>query len=235
MLLTGFTLLFAYGYLRHDVRSCGCFGAFDALQTPPWVSFARNAALLLVAGWLFYAAPATVPEQPAKKWPAGGLALLTGLGAVVLNYVYFNPSQPTHRQPLVAPGQLVRTSALAEFCPADATATTLLFIFSPTCSHCWAATPKVLSYRKQGLVRDIIALCPPSTQAEQQKYLQHFGQPFAIRAVDRDKLHQITDQVPTAILIRQDKVVRVLTAHMPVADSLKMTLAPAAGGYASLL
>ena len=218
-----FTLSFAYGYLWHGVTSCGCFGAFDVLQTPPWISFVRNAILMIMAGWLFFAAPKKRLEQSIQYGHTAIIvAALTILSAIGFSYLYFN--QTKYSKPLVTSGQSVRTSALAEFCPVDTTSTYLVFVFSPTCPHCWAATPKIVSYQSSGLVSKIIALCPPSAAQEQQKYLQHFGQPFTIRVVDRDKLHQITDQVPTAILIQRAKVVKILTTHIPTADSLKTTL-----------
>lgn len=222
MLLSVFTLLFAYGYLWHGVTSCGCFGAIEFLQVPPLVSFARNVALLALAGWLYYISP----RQKDARVPALRLTLVvsTFVGSLILStYPFFQP-QATGGTKL-ALGQSVKNTALAPFrTGASDSSAYAVFIFSPTCPHCWAATPMVLRYQSSGVVSQIIALSPPSASEEKNKYMQRFTPPFRIQTVSSAVLHKMTDQVPTFILVERDTIRALLNARIPSPDSLQAIL-----------
>ena len=46
VLVTGFTIVYAYGVVFKGIADCGCFGKITALNTSPFVTFLRNAILL---------------------------------------------------------------------------------------------------------------------------------------------------------------------------------------------
>ncbi|WP_345235765.1 DoxX family protein [Hymenobacter saemangeumensis] len=218
VVLAIFTVSFAYGYLHHGVTDCGCFGAFDALQTPPWVSFLRNGLLLLVAAWLYRKAPpAPLPTPFPLRTLISGATLVTFLLSAFL-YVQHG----TALRLSVSAGQAVRSSPMAPFCPPSPDSTYVVFIFSPTCPHCWAATPKIMQYRSSGLVSKVVALCPPATKENQQKYLSHFKPDFGIRSVTGKEILRISSLVPTAVFVRRDTILAVYTTRFPSADSLRL-------------
>ncbi|TGE26634.1 MauE/DoxX family redox-associated membrane protein [Hymenobacter metallicola] len=213
-LLVMFTLFFAYGYLGHGVTDCGCFGAFTALQMPPWLAFGRNGLLLLLAAGLYRAAPE--PASPPARWQ---LLVVSGvtLGSFLAVGSRYTP------QVFLAPGQAVRATALAPYCSPHQ-ATYLVFIFRPTCPHCWAATPTLLNYQKTGLVSKIVALSPRGPAEEQQKYMRHFAPSFAIHTVPDAEMRQLTNQVPTVVVVKQDTIRAVLNSAEPLDDALSKAL-----------
>lgn len=214
LLLLLFTVLFFYGYVWRGVTDCGCFGALKSLQTPPWVSFTRNGLLLVLAGWLYL----VTPDQ--KNKPARGKVVI--LGSITILSFFVLVSQYSS-QVFLLPKQSVQSSAIAPFCPVNDTATYLVFIFRPTCSHCWAATPKVIDYKRSGMVNKIIAIAPTTSREEEQKYLRHFNPPFAIHTITNAQMSKITNLVPTIVIIKHDTILSVLHDATKLQDSLKVS------------
>ncbi len=220
-LLSTFTAFFAYGYLTRGITSCGCFGALEAVQLPPWLSFVRNLLLMGVMSWLYQRAPAdstsTVRGRFRIALGAAGIAFAISGSAYAHRY--------SSSKVGVMRGQLLRTSLLAPYVPATSDSTYVVFIFSPACSHCEDMTPTVASYRTSGIAARIVALHPPIDATEQQRYIQRFNPPFYLRTVARDSLYAITYHVPLAIVVRRGIVAQVLGPVMPSASALKILLA----------
>ena len=220
-LLATLTALFAYGYLVHNITSCGCFGALETVQMPAWLSFVRNLLLMGVVVWLYRHAPVTSSS-------ASRIRVRIALGAAALAFVVSGSAYATRYSSSkvgVARGQLLRTSLLAPYLPASSDSTYVVFIFSPACAHCEDMTPTVASYRTSGLAARIIALHPPIDAMEQQRYMQRFNPPFNLRTVARDSLYAITYHVPLAIVVSKGIVTQVLGPVMPSASTLKKLLA----------
>jgi Methylamine utilisation protein MauE len=216
-LLGTLTALFAYGYVVHGITSCGCFGALEALQMPSWLSFVRNVVLMGVTVWLYRYAPTTSP-------PAVRIRFRIALAAAVLAFIISGSAYANRYSSSkvgVVRGQLLRASLLAPYLPVASDSTYVVFVFSPSCSHCEDITPTVISYRTSGIAARIIALHPPIAAAEQQRYVQRFNPPFYLRTVARDSLYAITYQVPLAIVVRRGMVAQVLGPAMPSAAVLK--------------
>ena len=220
-LLTTLTVLFAYGYLVHGIRSCGCFGALETAQMPPWLSFVRNLLLMGAVIWLYQRAPTNNLSASRTRFR---IALgATALAFAISGSAYANRYSSSKLG--VVRGQLLRTSLLAPYLPASSDSTYVVFIFSPTCAHCEDMTPTVASYRTSGLAARIVALHPPTDAMEQQRYMKRFNPPFSLRTVARDSLYAITYHVPLAFIVSKGVVAHVLGPVMPSADILKALLA----------
>lgn len=220
-LLVTLTVLFAYGYLVHGIRSCGCFGALETAQMPPWLSFVRNLLLMGTAVWLYQHAPTNNPSASRTRFRivlgATALAFATSGSAYANRY--------SSSKVGVMRGQLLRTSLLAPYLPVASDSTYVVFIFSPACAHCEDMTPTVASYRTSGLAARVVALHPPIDAMEQQRYMKRFNPPFSLRTVARDSLYAITYHVPLAFIVSKGVVAHVLGPVMPSADILKALLA----------
>jgi len=215
LLLTVFTLLFAYGFLKHGITSCGCFGAITALQTSPSVSLIRNLVfiifcIIIYKNFVDYDAPRLLLPS--------AIGVITFMSLLVLSYKYAVHKPASYIQ--LAPGQSASVSALAPLHIAKSTTNYLIFVFSPTCPHCWAATPTVMQYQAEGLVTKIIAVSPPSTHMEQEKYLKHFNPSFTIQTLSKAELLKITTQIPAVLLVRNDTITAVSGAPLPTTESL---------------
>lgn len=219
-LLSTLTAFFAYGYLTHGITSCGCFGALEAVQLPPWLSFVRNLFLMGLVSWLYQRAPtgnySTARGRFRVALGAAGLAFAISGSAYAHRY--------SSSKVGVVRGQLLRTSLLAPYLPTTSDSTYVVFIFSAACSHCEDMTPTVVSYRTSGIAARIVALHPPIDAIEQQQYIQRFNPPFYLRTVARDSLYSITYRVPLAIVVRKGIIAQVLGPVMPSADALKKIL-----------
>jgi len=83
VLLLGFAVLMAYGWLAHDLADCGCFGKY--IELPPLPSIIKNLIMmgLLGAGWWHYRR--VVREGRSQLlWSRTGIALALAGCMVVL-------------------------------------------------------------------------------------------------------------------------------------------------------
>ena len=222
-LLVLFTALFAQAYLVRGVRDCGCFGAIDALALPPALSFLRNALLIALSAWLYRRSPVESGPVGALRPRLVLLAAVLSLGAA--SVAYARRSDPNEAG--VIQGQAVRGSRLAPYLPVKSDSTYLVFVFSPSCSHCWHATPTVATYQGQGVVDRVVALYAATDTAATGRYQRTFRPPFALHAVDLDARRAIAPRVPLAVLVRHGIVLRVFKPPLPSADSLQALLASA--------
>ena len=221
LLLVFFTALFAYGYLVRGVTDCGCFGAIDSLALPPALSVLRNALLLGVSLWLYRR---TAAADPGESQTRLRLALLASVLAVgVARTAYAHRTKPDKVG--VVQGQPVSGSLLAPYLPATKDSTYLVFVFSPTCSHCWHATPIVASYQDSGAVDRVIGLYAAQDTAAIGSYRRKYHPPFGVRNVDLAARRAISFRVPLAVLVRGGVLQRVMKPPFPPADSLRMLLA----------
>lgn len=219
-LLGTLTALFAYGYVAHGIKSCGCFGVLETFQMPPWLSFVRNLLLMGVVGWLYRNAPVIGLTTTRTRFRLA-------LGAAVLAFIVSGSAYANRYSSSkvgVKRGQLLRASLVAPYLPVASDSTYIVFIFSPACLHCEDMTPTVASYRTSGIAARIVALHPPIDAMEQQRYVRRFNPPFYLRTVARDSLYAITYQVPLAIVVRRGIVAQVLGPVMPSAAALKALL-----------
>ncbi len=217
-----FTLGFAYGYFFEGVEDCGCFGAIEALQTPPWVSFLRNIILIGMSFLLWKNPVKSKGAIPQWQWAAMVVALLvsgiwsgqTSVDAVVNTGVSADgtpdPSLALN-DPLM--NKNVSQTALASLTNFEANRRYLVFIFSPTCPHCWDATENVKAYKETGLVDEVIGVIAVGSQGL-EVYNERFRPNFEVRQVPTNDILRLTEGYPKALFIRNNTVMNIQYANI---------------------
>ena len=210
-----FTLGFAYGHFFAGVEDCGCFGAFEALATPPWVSFLRNFLLIAMSFLLL--------KNPVKhsgvlqqwQWATMIVALLvsgiwsgqTSVDAVVntsgANTQNASNALEALNDPLL--NKNVSQTALSTVGTFDEGKRYLVFVFSPTCPHCWDATENVKAYKEIGLVDEIYGVVVAGAQGTAM-YAERFKPNFEIKEIPQADILRLTNAYPKIFFVTRNTI-----------------------------
>jgi hypothetical protein len=221
--LVFFTIGFAYGHLFAGVEDCGCFGAFEALATPPWVSFLRNFILIAMSFLLL--------KNPVKhsgviqqwQWASMIVALLvsgiwSGQTSVdpVVNTAGANASNASSslealNDPLL--NKNVSQTALGSVGTFEENKRYLVFVFSPTCPHCWDATENVKAYKEVGLVDEIYGVVVQGAQGTPM-YVERFQPNFEIKQIPQADILRLTNAYPKIFYVTRNTIKNIQYADI---------------------
>jgi uncharacterized membrane protein YphA (DoxX/SURF4 family) len=208
ILLLGFTLVFTYGYLALGLKDCGCFG--DVIKTSPEVSILRNVVLMVLSLSIWRNYP--TPSVSSYRKPAWFSAL--AVGALILVISGFTLDKDRISFPPMA-GTPIAYSAARFFVPTHSQRSYLVFVFSPTCAHCWDMTENVKRFKEVGLVDSIIALYPKTIpRKDVERYLNNFEPNFRVVPVANDTLAKLTRALPLTLYIQHDTVKAVMKGEV---------------------
>ena len=218
-----FTLGFAYGHFVQGAEDCGCFGAIDALATPPWVSFLRN-FILMAMSFLLMKNPIKSTHVPTWKWGVTVAAILisgiwSGVSSkdassvAVENNQTNNPStNPFVNDPML--NQKIESTALASVGSFDPDKSYLVFVFSPTCPHCWDATENVKAYKESGIVDDIYGVVSDMNQGGLPMYVERFQPNFVPKVVPQADIIRMTNAYPKIFYVRNNTIKYIMSSEI---------------------
>ena len=88
----------------------------------------------------------------------------------------------------------------------------LIFIYSPKCPHCQAATSIINRYQKNGLVDTTIAITASEAKVSDiSKYYKQFNPDFKTFQIPRDSLKIITRSLPMVVYVEKGIVKKVMS------------------------
>jgi uncharacterized membrane protein YphA (DoxX/SURF4 family) len=208
--IIAFTGIFLYGYLRHDIKDCGCFGSISFLTLPPLGIFIRNGILLylLLAIWKH-------GESSVKTFTWQTAVILTVISGTSFaagyssqNQLNFGNNDSEHQ------GKTIQETPLNGFVALSNDSTYLVFVFSYTCSHCLNSIENLKQYEKSGAVDKVIGLAWGDSIGE-KNLRDHFHPDFSITNCNPMTLFKITNRFPTAYYIRNNAVELVIHGELP--------------------
>lgn len=218
-----FTLGFAYGHFVSGAEDCGCFGAFEALSTPPWVSFLRNFILIAMSFLLFKNPVKNTNVIPQWQWAVMLVSLLvSGIysGQTSVAPTTANTSDAAST-PLTDPNdpllnKNVSQTPLNDLASFEQDKRYLVFIFSPSCPHCWDATENVKAFKESGLVDEIYGMV--SQEAIYAKdvpmYKERFKPNFEVTLIPHNSLLQMTNAFPKILFIKNNTVKYIMSSDI---------------------
>ncbi|MDR1121260.1 MAG: DoxX family membrane protein [Dysgonamonadaceae bacterium] len=203
-MISVFSLVFLYGYIFRDITDCGCFGKASLLKLPPWATFVRNAALLLLlfVSWRF--SDNNFPKVVWNKvWLAGGILVLAS---------FFTGYNFSHRK---APGKLhplyqraVKETVLPQLVEISPDSTCLVIIFSYRCEGCWNYFENVKRYNDPAIADRLVVLAVGKDSTG--VFNDYFLPDFEIREADEKTVSQLTQVAPTMLYIAGDTIRHVI-------------------------
>jgi hypothetical protein len=208
-----FTAIFLDVLLTKGIEDCGCFGSIKFLQMPPWGTVLRN--VLIIAGSYFLY---RFPPGETLKYRNYKFAAIAFVGLIA-----FTTSSISYSTPLISKkainnqdltGQDVSATFLKKFKNFDPKKRYAVFMYSPTCFHCWDATANVKSLAESHFVDETIAFAPSELMKEQLTYEAALKPNYKIFFISSKMFYEITTSTPVLMIIQNNKIISYDTSGM---------------------
>jgi uncharacterized membrane protein YphA (DoxX/SURF4 family) len=224
-LITGLilTLLFSVVYIYLNIffgiDDCGCFG--DFLTLTPLQALLKNGVIIFV--FLFLLKNNIKPTNNN----------IVKISILLISAISFSLSGYTINNSLVSvftfnnlEGKSISESKLSKISLFTKNRNFTIFVYSPTCDHCWNATANVKEINESKLFGDVIGVISTSKMDFLQDYEKSFTPNFKTVVVDKKTLlHTFGNGYPKLLIIRNGKIVKVYnTSEIPCVKILKSHL-----------
>lgn len=208
--IIGVTAIFAYGLLFRNIIDCGCFGSLAILNRHPWLTFSRNAIIVVLLIWSLFYPPKqnnlsifTISFFAIILCVASYLCGLSLHGSQILkekqNLEYF--------QPLSYEGSSLQTLLSTETClTLSSDSSYLVFAFSYACPYCQNSIGNIHQYISMKAADKVIGLAIDDTIGKERFY-RLFEPKFEIVQIPKLSMTRLTSTLPTTFYIRHDSIV----------------------------
>lgn len=194
---------FAYGLVAKGIADCGCFGALDRLhEGKPWVSFVRNALMMLLT------VPLLMAEPKAEKHLTRKLMVMLPVLAIVcfISGIAMNRSFSLPR--IGAEEGMDETEMMeklqAEY-PFSSDSTYVVYLFSFDCPHCQNFYANVEQYQRFGAVDKVVGIAVEDEE-EQARFERIYEPKIEIMTIPKSRMSAITPILPMAVHIAEGAI-----------------------------
>jgi len=197
------TMVFLYGYFFLDIKSCGCFGMFEGLNPKGILSLlTKNVTLfLLMVGGYFL-----VKDSQLKiNWPKRVISLICFLALCFTffeyNSRYVEDYALNHLNKNIKEFNLpIKNVDLSKF--------NRVFVFSPSCSHCKKAIPKIILENKLDTI-NFIGVTSDSNIKKLEELKNSFNLNFPVLKLKEANFLNITKTVPVVFFTKNNIIIEV--------------------------
>jgi len=207
LLISIFTLIFAYGLIFKGIEDCGCFGRISVLNTFPFITFIRNAVLLYLLIAVFRK---STNNSEFNKWAVYAIVAIVCCTAFMSGYT-FRFIQSDNAKKFTA--KSLKDTSLKQFVSTNKDSTYLVFAFSYSCPHCLNSIANLKEYEQFGVVDKVIGLALGDTVLE-KRFREIFKPNFSIKNYSKELL-DLTNVFPTAFYIKNDSILMELSGELP--------------------
>lgn len=213
ILLTLFTIAFAYGHFTHGVNDCGCFGTLKHSKIPPLFTFLRNFILMLMCLFVFLKYPKEKTET--VSWKKILVPVIMYPAIFIAGFSFTTPAflqHPAAKHPFQ--GRNINETELAKYIKTSPDSSYLVFCFSYTCPHCWNSIENLRQYERTNTVDSVITFAVGQDN-DKISFIQNFQPDFHIEDISLYSMSKITDIVPTAFYIEHDTIKTIIQSVLP--------------------
>lgn len=213
-----FTIAFAYAYLVNGIKDCGCFGTLIK-NIPPYVSFIRNILIIVGSVWVWRSYKnKNMETSSASRWT---VYVIGALGFCLSGHTVSAPLLKEENLVSALKGKMLQETVLQPFVEKLPGKKNAIFIFSPTCSHCWNATENVKTLVDSKIFSNVIGITFSSIAKDTTAYIHNFKTNFKIHAVPNELISKTTKKIPVLLLIDDGKITNVYEGlEIPCAQTL---------------
>lgn len=191
------TMGFAYMHSTRGMVTCGCFGHLNALNFHLTGTIIRNSILVIVL--LLVALKGERENAPVASWRWIMVAIGVMIGAFASGLT-FARSHAMNVQENNTDAYALVSSPLKNMITTSPDSTYFVYIFASECDKCYDYIGNVLLYETEEYVDRIIGLAVADEDVELNLPIDYTCYPL-------DTLLQLTDDIPTMLLIRNDSIV----------------------------
>ena len=212
LFLVSVSCIYVYGYFRHHITDCGCFGVVSNLnKMPPILIIIRNLLLIIMLSVVYK--QTDFQQYHITQWMIVVIICMVSLSSFFMGYTYYPPFVSLNDNNSNYEGKTLAETPLSNFTITSKDSTYLLFVFSYTCPHCLNSIENLNQYEKTNTVDRVIGLAVEDTTNE-ATFRQHFNPLFSIKNYDYQRIKEIvTAGFPTLYYIKNDTVFLEMTGE----------------------
>ena len=215
-LLTVFSLAFFYGNVFHGVEDCGCFGSYG-LKLPPWVTYFRNAVLLIMSVTLIFTSGRNKEKGIIYTYLISALLVVSSF-AVGLTWHIPSWWAPRVLKPNPLLDVDINNSPLSDYVRVSNDSTYIVWVFSYNCETCINSINNIREYTGNQVADRFIPLVVSEEPDSVKKQLINI--PFEAEYVG-SSLVGFIKSVPTLIYIENGISTHVIEDIPPSAYYFK--------------
>ena len=201
------TLLFFYGFVFKGINDCGCFGT--VLKISPLVSFLRNIFMIGIS-WIIW----QLPHNNFVNNTILKMGAIYSFGFIAFAVTGYEMKQ-TYRPIENIRDKAIKETVLGHSITLPKVNKYLIFIYSPSCSHCQEATPIVKQYLSTGTVEATIGVTASEfNKKELQAYYYQFKPNFETIKIPKDSIRKITRSLPMTLIIENGMVKEIMRVEV---------------------
>lgn len=199
-----FTFSFLYSYIFRNIENCWCFG--DVINLSPSESITKNLLILIGSFFLWKKSPAI---QTITGIKVAILCFFASIGFVLSGYtidkslreaIYFNSLE----------GSLFKETSINYVGKSIKKDKFALFVFSPSCPHCWNATENVKKINEYGIYGDVIGIIPKSLSYKLDNYKSKMKPNFQVFILNDSDINNFCGlNVPQLIFINKGVIAKI--------------------------
>ncbi|MCL2327017.1 MAG: hypothetical protein FWC39_00735 [Bacteroidetes bacterium] len=208
------TCIYIYGYFRHNITDCGCFGVVSSLnKMPPVLVVIRN--LLLIIMLLIVYRQSGTYQYCFTLWITVVIICVISISSFFMGYNYYPPFVSLNNDvDSNYEGKILSETPLSNFITTSKDSTYLLFIFSYICPHCLNSIENLKQYENAKVVDRVIGLVAQDSVYE-VIFKQNFQVEFPIKHYDHQTISSIAKGLPTTYYIKNNVIKKEIIGELP--------------------
>lgn len=201
-----FTIAFGYAFYFKGIEDCGCMGSL--LKINPYISLGRN--ILIIAGCFWLWRYGIDEETKVGEWKKWIVYVLGGLAFSLCGYTVGVKLVDNKFKV----GDQVSTTTLRYYNERISTGKSIVFIFSPDCSHCWNMTENVKSIKRIPEYSNVIGIT--YNDADTSRYMSEMQPNFDVFKYPTNELYDLVVEAPLLLVLENGKITRSFrVSHIP--------------------
>ncbi len=212
-MLVCFTGAYCYASVYEGITDCGCFGNL-AENIPAWLTYLRNALLLIACILIFSFLPKSHTEVSKTQW----IVIAALMVAVVYETGHTYRAVSRYKQPHPLYRQPVKETVIGKYVNVDRDSIYCIYVYSYGCVTCTDGLNNIKEYDDVGVADRIIGL--PVTEDKDSIVHKAFGITFDEIYVGLGLQGVITD-IPVLLYIEDDTIKYVIEGSVPSAYNFR--------------
>ncbi len=207
LMLICFTGAFYYANIHEGITNCGCFGNLVE-DIPVWVTYLRNAILLLASISVFVLVPTQYTKSNSVRW----IIIATSMTIVVYKVGNSYEEAPRYKEAHTLYNQPIKNTALYSYVKTDVDSTYLFYVFSYDCTTCLDGLNNIKEYDSRDIADRFIGM--PVTEDRDSLIHKAFKLSFPEINVGLG-LRGSVSGIPVILYVKNDTIKYVIEGSIP--------------------
>lgn len=198
------TCVYSYGLIFLGITDCGCFGQFEIFNNKPWITFVRNAFILILCVLAFMLCDESASNN--SLWKIFLMVVFTAVNIFICGIdmgqsFQLPPVLPSHDDSL----KTLDESGLTKYIPMSNDSSYAVYLFSYTCAYCQNSFANVEQYKKIKHIDHVYGLAIDDTFGKNRFY-NFYNPSIDIVDISKEEMRNLVSELPVFYLIENGKI-----------------------------